>query len=58
MTDPFEPSDEWRARMDQMRAGAREFTETMRAFVEQLVADGWTEQQARELVIASIRAAR
>lgn len=55
MNDPMQPSEEWMARMDQMRAGAREFVEALRTIVDQLVEDGWSEEQAREIVVHGMR---
>jgi len=54
-TDPLEPSDEYRARMDQMKAAARELSAMLHPAVERLIADGWTDAQARELVVAAMR---
>ena len=54
MNDPLQPSPEWQARLDQMRAAARELSATLDEFVRQLVADGWTDEQARVIVTASV----
>lgn len=55
MSDPLEPSPEYRARMDQMRAAAREVSAMLGGMVGELIEQGWTEQQARELVVAMMR---
>jgi hypothetical protein len=55
MTDPLQPSPEQRAREDQLRAAVREFAATLQTIVYELVGDGWTDQQARELIVASMR---
>lgn len=55
--DPLEPSADYRARLDQMRAAAREMSAMLGEAVEQLVADGWTTEQARELVVLAVRRA-
>jgi hypothetical protein len=55
MSDPLQPSPEQRAREDQLRAAVREFAATLQTIVYELVGDGWTDQQARELIVASMR---
>lgn len=56
MGDPLQPSDEWTARMDQMRAAARELADSLEAIVTELTAKGWTVEQARALTVAAITA--
>ncbi len=58
MTDPLEPSAEWQARQDQARAAIRDLSGQLRTAVAELVADGWTEEQARVFVVAVLRHAR
>jgi hypothetical protein len=55
MSDPLQPSPEQRAREDQLRAAVRDFAATLQTIVYELVGDGWTDQQARELIVASMR---
>jgi hypothetical protein len=55
ISDPLEPSAEYRARMDQMRAAARDLSAMLDEMVGELIARGWTDPQARELVVAAIR---
>lgn len=52
--DPLDPSPEYLATMDQLTAATREFSARLRGMVTDLIEDGWTDQQARELVVAVI----
>jgi hypothetical protein len=52
--DPLQPSAEFRARMDQMTAAARELAETLQHAVDELTQQGWTDQQARALITHAI----
>jgi hypothetical protein len=56
--DPMQPSAEQQAHLDQLRAAARELSNTLGEFVQQLMLDGWTDQQARAIVVASIAHSR
>lgn len=54
----MQPSDEWTARMDQMRAAARELAGSLEAMVNELTANGWTVEQARAIIVAAITSGR
>lgn len=56
MTDPLENSPEWQAKLDQLRAASRELAEMLEVMVTDLRATGWTEDQARDIVAAAMRA--
>jgi hypothetical protein len=54
MTDPLDTSPEYRARMDQLFAATRDFAGMLRGAVDELTRDGWTDEQARALVVHAI----
>lgn len=58
VSDPLQPSDEWTARMDQMRAAARELADSFETMVAELVARGWTVEQGRAIIVAAITSGR
>lgn len=58
MTDPLEPSATHRARMDQMHAAMREVRHALDALVAELVSDGWTDEQARTIVVHALTTGR
>ena len=52
MSDPLEPSPDWQAQLDQLRAIGRDLAARLASMVEELKADGWSDEHARELVVA------